>query len=408
MSSSGNFDAHALVNENRQYVFAAHGRRRWPQSDHTLNSRSNRSRRERPRAEVHHGQVQPIEPEQPCCAKIIDPETLLNVFRVRGQFAGAAPGLDELRWDDLSITEAGRSFRALSQMIRQRSYLPHPPRPVNIPKPDGDFRTLLLRSILDRTISAAILGAIQPLGEAIFLPGSMAYRPKRNVHRLIARLIDWIERGNRPVIAQADIRRAFDNVPSADAVADYDNLIADTDLRWLIEAILRGHEGPARTVGIDQGDPLSPFTLNMRLHAATDLPLERAAESGGPLWLRYADNYLLACQTVTEGSESIARLTDLLQPAGFTLKPGSIDITDLRRNGARTTVLGLELRLEEDGVIVGVGSGAIKSLRDALELAHLKPDPVAVANAAAWGWFESAGPALGDVERRDRLVLKQA
>ena len=120
--------------------------------------------------------------------------------------------------------------------------------------------------------------------------------------------------------------------------------------------------------------------------------------------MRYADNYLLACQSVTEGRESIARLTDLLQPAGFTLKPSSVDITDLRRSGARTTVLGLELRLEEDGVIVGVGSGAIESLRDALELAHLKPDPMAVANAAAWGWFGAAGPALGDVERRDRLV----
>ena len=232
----------------------------------------------------------------------------------------------------------------------------------------------------------------------------MAYRPERSVCQTIAQLIDWIESGNRPVIAQADVRKAFDNVPIADALLDYQHMLAHGDLCWLVEAILRGHDGSARTIGIDQGDPLSPLTLNMRLHAATDLSLQRAAESGGPLWLRYADNYLLACRSVTEGRESIARLAELLQRAGLTLKANSIDVTDLRRSGTQTEVLGYSLQLGADGVNVGLGHSAITSIRDALELAHLEPEPSATAEAVIQGWLRAAGPIFGDVESNEQVL----
>jgi len=390
--SSRDFEAEALISEARRYVYAVHG----TQSFHR---RRNASRHVELSARAGG------RPIQPSFAEMVDPENLLRVYRARRSFAGAAPGLDELTWDNFSIREAGRAFRTLSQMIQNRTYLPQPPRPVDIPKPDGDYRRLLLRSILDRTISAAVLERISPLGEALFLPGLMAYRRNRSVHLTIALLATWIERYGRFVVAQADIRKAFDNVPIRDAVLDYQHLVADADLRWLIGTILRGHEGEARTIGIDQGDPLSPFALNLRLHAATDLSLQRAADTGGPLWLRFADNYLLLCQSDTEGRESISRLANLLRGAGLELKATSIHITDLRREGAWTEVLGFSLSLgAARRVEVAMGTQALRGLRDALELAHLEAEPSLAAEAVLIGWLRAVGPALGDVGRSEQVL----
>lgn len=409
MSSSDTFDAAVLITSARRYVFSVHGQRRWP--------RRHRPTRPVPQPNLFApweesdddecfplGSLENEQPRQPTCAEIIHPENLLRVYQERSKVAGPAPGLDELSWGHLSVPEAGAVFRHLSRMIRERRYRPQEPRPVEIPKSDGDTRTLLLRSILDRTVSAAVLEKVAPLGEHIFLPGSIAYRPLRSIYQALARMITWIEQANRPVVSQADIRKAFDNVRIADVLIDYQRLVTDTDLLWLIEAILRGYEGIERVTKIDQGDPLSPFSLNMRLHAATDLSLQQAADTGGPLWLRYADNYLLACQSVTEGREGLARLDALVSGADFTIKPVSISTVDLRRTGARTEVLGFSLTLGVSGVNVELGSRAIRSLQEALELAHLEADPGTTAQAVILGWLKAAGPTFGDVERREQTI----
>jgi len=103
-----------------------------------------------------------------------------------------------------------------------------------------------------------------------------------------------------------------------DVLADHRLYVQDSGLLQLIDSVLRGGD-PGRMVGIAQGCPYSPLALNVRLHHAHDLGMQRA---GPPLWLRYADNLTYSCQSVPEGKQMRERARSLLEQAGLNLKGG--------------------------------------------------------------------------------------
>jgi hypothetical protein len=104
-------------------------------------------------------------------------------------------------------------------------------------------------------------------------------------------------RHNAWTIVIDDIRRAFDNVRIDVAMTAHRRFIQDAELLNLIETILRGHNGPGREIGIDQGGAYSPTALNVTLDATLDKPLFNERLRRG---LRYADNIALIGLSLTE------------------------------------------------------------------------------------------------------------
>jgi RNA-directed DNA polymerase len=325
--------------------------------------------------------------------KIIDSENLLLVYEECKRECGKAPGLDGLTYDDLSKTEVAESLRVASEAIRERRYRPYPTRRVRIPKGDGQFRELRLPGVTDRTIAKAVAEAVTPAVDQILLPGVFGFRKGRGVWDMLLAIERAVVGQDRWVIVQDDIRSAFPSVRIADVLQDYHRHIQEPGVLYLLETVLRGHEGQRRTIGIDQGNAASPVTLNLRLHHALDLPLN-ATGPGNPPWYRYVDNLVVPCQSVSEGLQILGSAKQCLQPAGFRFKSEDGPPVNLRRPGAWVKILGFRVSLAEGRLRYELGQRNWQNLDRALERAHTAASPTHAARNAVCGWLTAAGPAL--------------
>ena len=384
---------------NRTYVFSIRGQRWY----------GRRKQRRR-------NQTANIEPpfkntpaDQLTLQQVTDHDNLLGTFDRMRHENGKAPGPDGLTYNDFSRSEMAAELRTVARRIQEGTYRPDRPRRQSIPKSSGGSRMLTLRNLDDRIPSKAVADALTTALDEIFLPGVMGFRPKRGVWMLLAEMEATMINTDRLVIAQCDIRNAFNHVRIDDVMEDYRRHVRDNDLLRLIEVILRGHEGSNRTVGIDQGDPLSPLSLNLRVHYCLDRPFDAAPDH--PPWYRYADNLVYPCQDVPEGHQAIQSTSQLLLPAGLSLKEKETNVVDLRSSN-QTTVLGFAVSrtvdtgcMGTDALRFGLTSASWESLDESLMLAHQAKDPPQTALEAVRGWTQAWGPAFESV--RECRVLER-
>jgi RNA-directed DNA polymerase len=337
-------------------------------------------------------------------------DNLFECFRQLLREGGPAAGVDGLHAADLSPSEAGDYMGVLSKCVLDGTYRPQDVRPVAIPKPGtGEYRTLRIGTLADRVVGRALHNAFTPLWEKRFLPCSYGFRPRRSTWTLLADLEVSMEKQGRWVLAIADIRKAFDNVPNTRVVELHRQALdrlrqqnfSPTDKLFtvaLVEHVLRGHDH-TRTRGIDQGGPYSPTALNVLLHHMLDVPLSKHVGTKPPRYYRYADNLCYLAGSVTDGGQVLKRISQLLQPLGLTLKAGA-EVVDLCTGGT-AQLLGFTLRQGGGRLRYGVGPAAWDNLRQHLGQAHVTSDPPTAARLAVLGWVESLGPAFesGDVAK---------
>ena len=237
------------------------------QGFYELRQQSSRKRR---RTEALSKQDKPCIPS---LQQIVDPENLIRVFDDLKRKAGHAPGPDRVAYDQLGPREIAEIMRAVSKEILNGTYEPSRARHVRILKSDGrNHRTLKIRSIVYRVIATALSTAMGPMWEQKYLSGSHGFRPGRGVPTMLIAMERIILDQQRYVIAQDDIRDAFDHIPIYYVMELHRRYIDDPALLNLIEKVLRGHNAERRTIGIDQGSAYSPLALNVVLHHALDQP----------------------------------------------------------------------------------------------------------------------------------------
>jgi retron-type reverse transcriptase len=337
---------------------------------------------------------------------VIDPEHLIHVYYQLKSQGGHAPGPDGLIYRDLGRRDVCECMRQLSEIIEIGCYRPGPSRKLAIPKPGGGHRTLSIRNLFDRVVSAALNRTLGPLWEREFLDMSYGFRAQRGTWNLLADLMATMVSKQRFVIALDDVRKAFDNVRLADVLHDHRKYIKDGSLLNLIERVLRGGDDVNRTLGIHQGDPYSPTALNIRLHHVHDVPFTRKRRN--PPAFRYADNVCYLCADVPEGVQVLEQARDLLEQSGLTLKGEDGPPIDLRIGG-EAQLLGFSLSVRDDRPQVGLGTAAWSHLQANLNSAHDDPYPPEAARRVVEGWIESHGPAFeGDVVAAAARILQTA
>lgn len=333
----------------------------------------------------------------PTVAEIFDRENLIDVFYDQKRKGGPAPGPDGVRYEDISHREVCEIMRDLSQEILEGRYRPSRARPVQISKgPGRGYRTLSLRSVVCRVVSATLNESLSPFWEAIFLPCSYGFRPKLGVWHLFMTLEDAIVNDGLTVVAEYDVFHAFDEVRIDDVMTAHRRYIDDEQLLALIESILRGMDGDAHTKGIDQGDPYSPTALNVLLHVFLDTWYRKEATI--PLMFRYADNLVVAGTSVSEARQDADQTQSLLSNIGMRLKDGDNHPVDLCQPNSRIKVLGLTLRLEGNCIRYGLDEECWNGLTRGLKEAHEATDPSRGAKSVIRGWIQSAAPVLESLQ----------
>jgi len=248
---------------------------------------------------------------------------LLAAFKAVKRNRGAA-GIDRV---SIKMFEANlaENLLALERDLKDGSFQPLPLRRHYIPKGE-DFRPLGIPAVRDRVGQEVLRRLLQPIFERLFHNSSYGFRPKRNCHMALASLLELHDQGYR-VVLDADIQKFFDELPHAiikEAVAAQ---VADGNILNLIEKFLRAgvmENGVFKptTVGTPQGGVISPLLANIVLNY-----LDWQLDKLGFRFVRYADDFVVLCQTKAQAEEAQTQVTHTLNQLGLRLSAEKTRIT---------------------------------------------------------------------------------
>ncbi|MEW4529425.1 reverse transcriptase domain-containing protein [Maioricimonas sp. JC845] len=340
-------------------------------------------------------------PDQFELNQLANHEQLKVVFQILSGSGGAAAGPDGVTYTDLSGSELHEILRGLAETLRQRTYRPGTDREVRIPKGQGKFRTLHIQSLLDRLVAKSLYLTLQPYWEKQ-LPGM-----RQDVWQIFAAMQSTMRREKAYFLAIDDIRDCFPSARIDDVLDCHRNHDNQPDLLWLIETVIRGHEGPDHKQGLAQGSPYSPVAMELLLHTHLDAPLKRDATRGTPLLLRYVDNLNIVCSSEREGHDILQTCRNRLAPLGFDLKGQDGPPQDIRDPKHSRTVLGLIPRWQNGQLTFLVPESAFDHLQEGLSSALVSSHPDQTAREVSSGWIQALGPALTNAARNeiiDRVI----
>ena len=249
-------------------------------------------------------------------------EAFLNVKRNRG-----AAGVDK---QSIAMFEANleQNIDALMRDLKRRGrFLPKPLRRVYIDKGYGMFRPLGIPVVRDRVAQDVLRQLLEPLFEPLFHDNSCGFRPRRNCHQAIDKVLDIWHGGFRFVL-DADIKGFFDNIPHHIIMTGLSNVVADGNILDLIERFLKAgvlENGVFKptNIGTPQGGVISPLLANIALNF-----LDWHLQDHGLRFVRYADDFVVLYQSETQAKEAMDIVDSFLtEQLGLELSPEKTHVT---------------------------------------------------------------------------------
>jgi RNA-directed DNA polymerase len=194
-------------------------------------------------------------------------------------------------------------------------------------------------------------------------------------------------------------------------------VISDGRMLSLIDGFLRQEimSDMARwrpTTGTPQGAVLSPLLANIYLH-----PLDLLMEQSGRRMVRYADDFVILCQTEDEARAALRTVEAWTTANGLTLHPDKTRVVDSRQPGQGFEFLGYRFAAGRRFV----RQKSLKALKDKVRVKTMRSRGDSLARIIAdlnpmlrgwFGYFKHAAPTLYRnldrfVRRRLRAVLRK-
>jgi len=221
-------------------------------------------------------------------------------------------------------------IRRLSEALKAGTFSPQAIRRVHIPKPGTtETRPLGIPTVRDRVVQAAVVNVIEPIFERGFAEHSYGFRPGRGCKDALRRVSKLLEQGYVHVV-DADLKGYFDSIPHGQLMARVKERIADGRVLRLIGDFLKADilddmKRWAPEQGAPQGAVLSPLLSNIYLD-----PLDHLLARHGIEMVRYADDFVILCQTAEDAAKALELVKQWVSDNGLTLHPDKTRIVDSR------------------------------------------------------------------------------
>ncbi|MFN0164351.1 MAG: reverse transcriptase domain-containing protein, partial [Burkholderiales bacterium] len=271
--------------------------------------------------------------------------------------------------DRVTIAQFGAALEAeIRQLLEELTagrYRCRPLRTARIPKADGDTRVLRIACVRDRVAQAACLQLLEPIFDARFSAASFAYRPMRGAHHAVALVRGAIRAGKRWAVT-ADIRKCFDSIDHDILLRLVGDVIGDRDLirlirHWLTVDVIDFCDILPAERGVPQGEAISPLLANVYLD-----PLDKELERCAMVFARYADDYIVLCDTEAQAQAALKLMSDFLQGAlRLALKPGK---TQYCRVEEGVGFLGFRIGVDEVRIPADKKDRALDTARNCVEV----------------------------------------
>jgi RNA-directed DNA polymerase len=346
--------------------------------------------------------------------KVFSERNLLASFQKVARKKGAA-GVDHMTTMDFERRLPG-VIQELSAMLKDGTYAPQAIRRVHIPKPGtNETRPLGIPTVRDRVVQAAVVNVIEPIFERDFADHSYGFRPGRGCKDALRRVDALLSQGYVHVV-DADLKGYFDSIPHDRLMKRLEEKIADGPTLRLIDGFLKADilDDAARwtpEAGAPQGAVLSPLLSNVYLDPLDHLMVEQGIEM-----VRYADDFVILCQTAEDAARALEIVRQWVADNGLTLHPTKTRIVDARTD--RFDFLGYTFSGEKHWP----RQKSLKNLRDAIRARTRRTTGdslqyvVANVNPVLRGWFayfqhstyrNVFTDADGYVRRRLRSILRK-
>ena len=222
-----------------------------------------------------------------------------------------ASGIDKMSVDKL-VPYFNEHRKEIIESIMNKTYKPQPVRRVYIPKSNGKLRPLGIPTVVDRVIQQAIAQRLTPIYENVFSDYSYGFRPNRDCHTAIDKVLEYLNEGFEWVI-DLDIEKYFDTVNHDKLISILREKVNDSHTLHLIRKFLQAgvmENGVviSSKIGTPQGGPLSPILSNIYLDK-----FDKELEMRGLHFVRYADDCNIFVKSDRAADRVIKSVTSWLE-----------------------------------------------------------------------------------------------
>jgi len=299
-----------------------------------------------------------------------------------------AAGIDE---ETIAMFEQNlsRNLYKLWNRMSSGSYFPPPVKQVEIPKAKGGTRKLGIPTVSDRIAQTVVKRIIEPILDPIFHEDSYGYRPGKSAKQAVAvtRKRCWQYRW----VVEFDIKSAFDQIDHGLLMKAVRSHIKEG---WILLYIERWLTAPfettdgervARQRGTPQGGVVSPILMNLFMHYAFDVWMQRTNPTCP--FARYADDAVVHCRNREQAEQVMRSIALRLTECGLTMHPEKSRIVYCKSSGRNAsypyvqfTFLGFTFRPRKainsqgrrfTGFMPGVSADALKRMRKEVRGWHI-------------------------------------
>ncbi len=222
----------------------------------------------------------------------------------------------------------------LQDKLKSGRYQPAPVKRVWIPKLGSkELRPLGVPTVEGRIVETAVRNVIEPIFEHVFAETSYGFRPGRGAKDALRR-VDQLLNAGKVWVIDADLKAYFDTIPQEKLMKLLEEHIADGALLELINKMLQqgvmesGKGWQPTERGTPQGAVVSPLLANVYLN-----PLDHLMARRGRDMVRYADDFVILCESQQEAQGVLEELRQWTEAAGLTLHPTKTRIVDASQKG---------------------------------------------------------------------------